>query len=58
MTIRTREEVDHLVGLLMQPDLPKAERLRCLRELVQSEADIPDELMDTALRRLMERITE
>ncbi len=58
MKKRTTEEVERLVEQLMAPDLPRAERIERLRELVRSEADIPDELMDKALRRLMERITE
>lgn len=58
MTKRTNEEVERLVEQLMAPDLPRQERIERLRELVRSEADIPDELMDKALRRLMERITE
>lgn len=42
----------------MQSDLTKVERIKRLRALAQSGEDVPDELMDQALRRLMERITE
>ncbi|MCA8977916.1 MAG: hypothetical protein KDC98_24535 [Planctomycetes bacterium] len=55
---RTSETVERIVEELMQCDLSKAERIKRLRELVRSGEDIPDELMDQALRRLMERITE
>jgi hypothetical protein len=42
----------------MDRQMPKAERMRLLRELVQSGEDVPDELLDRALRRLMERLTD
>ncbi len=42
----------------MDRTLPKAERMQRLRELARSEEDVPDELMDQALRKLMERLTE
>jgi len=42
----------------MDGDLSKAQRIKCLRELAKSGDDLPDELMNEALRKLMERITE
>lgn len=42
----------------MDHDLPVAERKQWLRRLAHSGEDVPDELMDEALRKLMERITE
>ena len=42
----------------MDRTLTKDERIRCLRDLARSGEDVPDELMDQALRKLMERITE
>ncbi len=51
-------DVDRIVEQLMQRDLTKAQRLAFLRELVRSGEDLPDELMDAALRKLMERITD
>lgn len=42
----------------MDGSLTKAERIQRLRELARSGEDVPDELMDQALRKLMERITE
>lgn len=42
----------------MHSDLTKAERITRLRELARSGEDVPDDLMDQALRRLMERITD
>jgi hypothetical protein len=50
--------VERIVEELMERGLSKAERMRRLRELVQSGDDVPDDLMDQALRKLMERLTE
>lgn len=58
MTKRTTEHVEKLVEQLMDRTLPKAERMQRLRELAKSEDDVPDELMDQALRKLMERLTD
>lgn len=52
------ESIERIVEELMECDLSKAERMKRLRELAQSGEDVPDELMDQALRKLMERITE
>ena len=52
------DTVERLVQELMDLQLSKAERMKRLRELVQSGEDVPDELMDQALRRLMERLTD
>lgn len=52
------ETVDRLVQELMDRQMPKADRMRLLRELVQSGEDVPDELLDRALRKLMERLTD
>lgn len=58
MPKRTSEAIERIVEELMGSDLTKAERIQRLRALAQSGEDVPDELMDQALRRLMERITE
>jgi hypothetical protein len=42
----------------MDRQLTKAERMQRLRELVQSGKDVPDQLLDQALRKLMERLTD
>jgi hypothetical protein len=52
------DTVDRLVRELMDRQLSKAERMKRLRELVQSGQDVPDELMDQALRKLMESLTD
>jgi len=42
----------------MDGELSKAQRIKRLRDLATSGDDIPQDLMDQALRKLMERITE
>jgi len=55
---QTPKSVERIVEELMDASLSKAERIQRLRELARSGEDVPDELMDQALRKLMERITE
>jgi len=42
----------------MNRNVPKPERMRLLRELVRSGEEVPDVLLEKALRRLMERLTD
>ncbi len=58
MTRPPSETVERLVEELMDRQLPKADRMRLLRELVHSGEEVPDELLDRALRKLMERLTD
>ena len=58
MSKRTPETVEQIVEELMHDGLTKPERIARLRALVRSGEDVPDELLDEALRKLMERITE
>jgi len=55
---RTHADIDHIVDQLMQRDLSKAERLACLKKLVKSGDDLPDEWMEEALCRLMDRLSD
>jgi len=55
---QTPKAIERLVEELMDRNLTKAERIQRLRDLARSGEDVPDELMDQALRKLMERITE
>jgi len=50
--------VEQLVQELMNRSIPKSERVRLLRELVKSGEDVPDELMEKALQRLMKRLAD
>jgi hypothetical protein len=52
------EAIERIVEELLERGLSKAERMQRLRELAQSGEDVPDELLDQALRKLMERLTE
>ena len=50
--------VDHIVKELLELPLTKAERMERFRELVRRGGDVPDELLDAALRKLMDRLAE
>jgi hypothetical protein len=50
--------VEHLVEELMNRQISKAERMRLLRELVKSGQDVPDALLERALRKLMDRLSD
>lgn len=50
--------VDQIVDKLLESDLSKEERIALLRELVERGEDLPDEMLVSALRRLMERLTD
>ncbi len=52
------EAIERIVEELMERDLSKVQRIKLLRELAKSGDDVPDALMDQALRKLMERLTE
>jgi hypothetical protein len=54
----TQQAIEQIVEELMERGLSKAQRMQRLRELAKSGEDVPDELMDQALRKLMERLTE
>ncbi len=42
----------------MNRQISKAERMRLLRELVKSGQDVPDALLERALRKLMDRLSD
>ena len=50
------EQVDEIVQTLMHDNLPKSERIRLMKELVQRGEDLPDEALEEALKRLLERL--
>lgn len=50
--------VDKIVQDLLSKGGTKQERMKLLRELVQRGEDLPDEMLDSALQKLMERLTE
>ncbi|MFT4514273.1 MAG: hypothetical protein ACI89X_005157 [Planctomycetota bacterium] len=54
----SKADIDRIVHELMAGDLTKAQRMKRLRDLAKSGDDVPEELMNEALRKLMERITE
>jgi hypothetical protein len=52
-----KADIEGIVQELMDGDLTKAQRIERLRDLAKSGDDVPDELMNEALRKLMERVT-
>jgi len=50
--------VDEIVRELLDARLPKEVRVDLYRELVRVEGEVPEELFEAALVRLMERLTE
>jgi hypothetical protein len=50
--------VDQIVEELLRQPLSKAERMRLLRELVRRGEDLPDAMLEDALHKLMDRLTE
>jgi hypothetical protein len=55
---KSKTDLDRIVQELLDGELSKAQRIKRLRELAKSGDDVPEGLMDEALRKLMERITE
>lgn len=55
---RTHADIDHIVEQLTQRDLSKAERLAFLKKLVQSGEDLPEEWMEEAVSKLMDRLSD
>jgi|GEM_PF-3313930 len=51
-------DVDRIVEQLMHGDLTKEQRLVFLRELARSDDDMPDEVVEAALRKLMDRVDD
>ena len=51
-------KVDQIVQELMDGDLTREERMDRLRELVRRGNDLPDEMLNSALQKLMDRLTE
>lgn len=50
--------VDQIVQELLNRNGTKAERMKLFRELVERGEDVPDELLNSALQKLMERLAE
>lgn len=54
---RREDQVEEVVAaLLHDPNLPKKERIRLMKELVKRGDELPDEALELALKRLLERI--
>lgn len=60
MGIDTGEDsgVDRIVEELLQRSSSKEERMRLFRELVRRGKDLPEAMLEDALQKLMDRLTE
>ena len=54
----TESRVEQIVQELMEKPLSKEERIALLRELVRKEKQAPDELLDAALTKLLDRLAD
>ena len=50
--------IDWIVQELTEKPLTKQERIALLRELVRAEKDAPDQLLESALTKLLERLAD
>ena len=50
--------VDQIVQELLNRGGTKAERMKLFRELIRRGEDVPEEQLNSALQKLMERLTE
>ena len=50
--------VDQIVQELLDRSGTKAERMKLFRELIRRGEDVPDDLLNSALQKLMERLAE
>lgn len=51
-------KVDEIVQELLERKGTKEERMKLFRELVRRGDDLPEEMLDSALKKLMERLAE
>lgn len=51
-------KVDQIVQELLARGGTKEERMRLLRELVRRGDDLPEEMLNSALQKLMERLAD
>ena len=52
------ERLDELVEMLLVRGRPKRERIRLMRRLVALGEKLPDEVIEAALARIMERMLD
>ncbi len=53
-----KRKVDQIVQELLERGGSKEERMKLFRDLVRRGHDLPEEMLDSALRKLMERLAE
>ena len=56
-TTKSRE-LDSIIEDLMDLSLPKSERILLMKELIARGEELPDEVLEVGLKRLMEKLLE
>ena len=55
---RQARELDSIIEDLMDLSLPKSERILLMKELIARGEELPDEVLEEGLKRLMEKLLE
>ena len=55
---RTRRDLDSIIEDLMDLSLPKSERILLMKELIARGEELPDEVLEEGLKRLMEKLLQ
>jgi len=51
-------KVEQIVRELLEGDLTREQRMKLLRDLVRRGDELPEDMLESALQRLMDRLTE
>ena len=57
-TTQSSRDLDSIIEDLMNLRLPKSERILLMKELIARGEELPDEVLEEGLKRLMERLLE
>jgi hypothetical protein len=55
---RRSRNLDSIIEDLMDLSLPKSERIQLMKELIAKGEELPDEVLEEGLKRLMEKLLE
>lgn len=56
--VPSNPEIDAIVDELLLRRLSKPERIKLIKELIRRGEELPDEVLDFALKRMMERLLD
>lgn len=57
-TTQSSRDLDSIIEDLMNLRLPKSERILLMKELIARGEELPDEVLEEGLKRLMEKLLE